>query len=142
MQQECMNMSMDHGRMPYVFSVERAAVRNRNFRTAVWTGDNLQMTLMSIVPCGEIGLEIHTETDQYLRIEQGNGVVQMGRCRQQLDFRKNVCRGDAIFVPAGTWHNLTNTGRGNLLVSSVYAPPNHPRGTIHRTKEEADLLEA
>lgn len=141
MQRECMNMHMDRGPMPHVFSAERAAMQNRNFRTAVWTGEHLQMTLMSIVPCGEIGLEIHPDTDQYLRIEQGNGVVQMGRCRQQLDFRKNVCRGDAIFVPAGTWHNLTNTGSGNLLVSSVYAPPNHPRGTIDRTKEEADLKE-
>ena len=135
-------MRRDPGPAPYVFSVERAAMQNRNFRTAVWTGDNLQMTLMSIVPCGEIGLEIHPDTDQYLRIEQGNAVVQMGRCRQQLDFRKNVCCGDAIFVPAGTWHNLSNTGRGNLLISSVYAPPKHSRGTIDRTKEEAEQREA
>lgn len=141
MQQECLKSRTDHGPVPYVFPVERAAVQDRNFRTTVWTGEFMQMTLMCIIPCGEIGLEIHPETDQYIRIEQGSAVVQMGRCRQQLDFRKNVCCGDAVFVPAGTWHNIINTGRGNLIVSSVYAPPQHPRGTVHRTKAEADREE-
>lgn len=142
MQQECLKLRMDHGPAPYVFSVERAAMQNRNFRTTVWTGECMQMTLMFIEPCGEIGLEIHPETDQYIRVEQGSAIVQMGRCRQQLDFRKSVSCGDAIFVPAGTWHNIVNTGRGNLMVSSVYVPPHHPRGTIHRTKAEADREEA
>ena len=131
----------DKGPDPYVTNVEQLAVRNPNFRTAIWTGEHLQMTLMCIPPCGEIGLENHPETDQLIRIEQGMALVQMGKCRNQMDFQKNVSRGDAVFVPAGTWHNMSNTGRTVLRVSSVYAPPNHRRGTVHRTKAEAEREE-
>ena len=128
----------DYGGCPYVVDIPRHASRNTNFRTAVWTGSDLQMTLMHLPPCGEIGVEMHEDTDQLLRIEQGCGMVKIGACREQLDMQYRVCRGDAIFVPAGTWHNVINIGRIPLKISSVYAPPNHHKGTIHRTKEEAD----
>ncbi|MDD7389191.1 MAG: cupin domain-containing protein [Lachnospiraceae bacterium] len=133
----CRLEKTDHGPDPYVMSVEQAAMKNRNFRTAVWTGCHLQMTLMCIPPCGEIGLEIHEDTDQYIRVEMGRGAVRMGKCKNQLNFQQNLCRGDGIFIAAGTWHNIINTGRSNLKVSSVYAPPHHPRGTVHFTKEDA-----
>lgn len=99
------------------------------------------MTVMCIPPCGEIGLEIHEETDQFIRVEQGCAVVKMGECKRQLDFQQNMCRGDAVFVPAGTWHNVVNTGRIPLKVSVIYAPPNHPQGTIHISKADADREE-
>ena len=132
---------IDKGPNPYSTNVEHMAMRNPNFRTAIWTGCHLQMTLMSIPICGEIGLEIHPDTDQIIRIEQGTAMVRMGKDKNQMDYQKNICQGDAVFIPAGTWHNMINMGRTPLKVSSIYAPPNHPRGTIHRTKADAEREE-
>lgn len=124
----------DCGPESWAVNVERAAMQNQNFRTAIWTGCHLQMTLMCIPIRGEIGLECHADTDQMIRIEQGNAVVKMGETRERCEFRQNVSRGDVIFVPAGTWHNIYNAGRSVLKVSSVYAPPHHPHGTVQHTK--------
>ena len=131
----------DYGQKPYVVNVEQVSLQNRYFRSTVWTGRQLQMTVMCIPPCGEIGLEIHEDTDQFIRVEQGCAVVKMGEYKRQLDFQQNMCRGDAVFVPAGTWHNVINIGRIPLKVSVIYAPPNHPRGTIHFSKADADRKE-
>ena len=133
--------SMDCGPDPCTLNVGQMAAENQNFRIAVWTGCHLQMTLMCIPPCGEIGLEIHPDTDQLIRVEHGRAAVRMGRCKNHMDFCQNLCMGDVVFVPAGTWHNVVNTGRNPLRVSSIYAPPNHPRGTVHKTKKEADQEE-
>lgn len=136
MNKECCFAQTDHGPNPYVANIEREAGENQNFRTAFWTGGYLQMTLMSIPTCGEIGVEIHEDTDQFIRVEQGKAVVKLGRCEQQLTFQQNMYEGDAIFVPAGTWHNIVNVGMKPLKVSSIYAPPHHPKGTIQRTKTD------
>lgn len=137
------NMGLkDYGPNPVVLDVNRMVMQNPNFRTAVWTGHCLQMTLMCIPPRGEVGLEIHPDTDQMLRVEEGKATVQFGICECRQDFRQQeACEGEVIFVPAGTWHNICNMERFPLRLSSVYAPPNHPRGTVHRTKEEADREE-
>lgn len=129
-----MNVSADYGKQPYVVNIEEAAERNRAFRRALWTGNHLQVTLMSINPGEDIGLEIHPHTDQFLRIEEGRGLVQMGPRRNQLNFRRRVGEDDAIMVPAGTWHNLTNTGNQPLKLYSIYAPPEHPFGTLQQTR--------
>lgn len=121
---------------PYVENVLQRAVRNTNYRTEIWTGCYAQMTLMCIPVCSDIGLEIHEDTDQLIRIEQGMGLVKMGGCKERPDFQRKVCKGDVIFVPAGTWHNVINIAREPLKVSAIYAPPHHPVGTVHRTKEE------
>lgn len=131
----------DHGPEPYVTNIEQATCRNNNFRTALWTGEYLQLTLMSIPAGGEIGLEIHPDTDQFLRLEDGSGIVRMGHCRDNPDFQRRVGAGDAVFVPAGTWHNIVNTGRCPIKLYSVYAPPHHPHGTVHRTKADSDAAE-
>lgn len=128
----------DFGPEPFVVNIEQATLRNRNFRTALWTGCYLQLTLMSIPAGSEIGLELHPDTDQFLRIESGSGIVRMGACKDRPDFQKCVGAGDAVFIPAGTWHNLINTGRCPLKLYSVYAPPHHPHGTVHKTKAIAD----
>lgn len=128
----------DCGSEPFVVNIARAARQNRNFRTALWTGEHLQLTLMSIPVGGEIGLESHPHLDQFLRIEEGNGFVKMGPGRDCLNYRRNVCENHAIFIPAGTWHNLINTGHKPIKLYSIYAPPQHPKGTVHLTRSDAE----
>ena len=101
----------------------------------------MQMTLMCIPACGDIGVEMHPDTDQLIRVEAGRATVCMGACRDKLDIHHRLGVGDAVFVPKGTWHNILNAGNCPLKLSSVYAPPHHPRGTIHATKEEAEEKE-
>lgn len=131
----------DPGAAPAVVDIRNTAQRNQNFRAAVWTGTHLQMTAMCIPPRGEIGLEIHPDTDQLIRVEAGRAAVHMGKSRQRLDFRRGLSAGEAVFVPCGMWHNIINTGEGPLKLSSLYAPPQHPRGTVHRTRAEAQREE-
>lgn len=127
----------DYGPYPYVVDIEEATKQNTTYRTALWTGNHLQVTLMNIRPGEDIGLEIHPDTDQFLRVEQGDGVVQMGNRRNNLTFATRVHEDSAIMVPAGTWHNITNTGRMPLRLYTIYAPPHHPFGTVHKTKKDA-----
>jgi len=127
----------DHGPAPYVANIEEATLANSNYRTTLWTGKNLQVTLMAIQPGHDIGLEVHPTTDQFLRIEEGKATVYLGDSKENLhSWEAN--NDDAVIVPAGTWHNLVNSGDTPLKVYSIYAPPQHPHGTMHTTKEEAD----
>ncbi len=132
----------DRGKKPYVVNIEDLTVANDNFRTAEWTGQFLQMTLMSIEVGSEIGLEIHDDTDQFLRIEQGKAKVVMGEDRDNLEFEALAEDDFAIFIPTGYWHNVINIGDEPLKIYSIYAPPHHAPGVVHRTKEEADAAEA
>lgn len=131
----------DYGPSPFTININHAAKQNNTYRTALWTGKHLQVTLMSIRPGEDIGLEIHPNIDQFLRIEQGQGIVQMGKRKEQLNFVRRVMEDSAIMVPAGTWHNVTNTGAIPLKLYSIYAPPQHPRGTVHPTKAAAMAAE-
>ena len=133
--------SQDSGPRPLVVNISQAAVTNSNFRTVLWTGEHLQLTLMSIPPGGEVGLELHPATDQFFRIESGRALVLMGSCKDCLDFQRKAGADFAILIPAGTWHNIINVGAETLKLSSVYAPPHHPWGTIHRTKADAASAE-
>jgi mannose-6-phosphate isomerase-like protein (cupin superfamily) len=128
----------DYGPQPYVVDIEEATEQNNTFRTALWTGTHLQLTLMSIPAGQDVGLEVHPELDQFIRIEEGQGLTQMGDTKETLDFQKNVYADDAIFIPAGKWHNLINTGYQPLKLYSIYAPPEHPWGTVHKTKADAE----
>ncbi len=131
----------DYGAQPFVLNIEEATLANDKFRVAKWTGNNLQMTLMTIQPGDDIGLEVHADHDQFLRVEQGLGLVQMGSAEDNLDYEQPVEDDYAIFVPAGMWHNVTNTSDQPLKLYSIYAPSEHPRGTIHNTKAEAEAAE-
>jgi Mannose-6-phosphate isomerase len=131
----------DYGPNPFVINIEKAAKQNTTFRTALWTGRHLQVTLMSINVGEDIGLEIHPTLDQFLRIEEGQGLVQMGASKEKLDFQEKVYDGYAIVVPAGTWHNLINIGNRPIKLYSIYAPPQHPHGTVHETKADAMAAE-
>lgn len=128
----------DYGPNPFAVDIEDATEQNRNFRLALWTGKHLQLTLMSINVGEDIGLEVHPDTDQFLRIEEGRGLVRMGDRKDRLDFQETVKEDYGIFIPAGKWHNLINTGNKPIKLYSIYAPPNHPFGTIHTTKQEAE----
>lgn len=130
----------DFGPNPYVVDVEKLTVENETFRTAAWTGKNLQMTVMAIQPGDDIGLEVHEDHDQFLRIEQGKARVEMGPSETELE-TWTAQDNDAIFVPAGVWHNIINTGTDTLKLYSIYAPAEHPHGTVHVDKAEAEAAE-
>ena len=135
-----MNDSTDHGPDPFVANIEEATRANSNYRTTLWTGNNLQVTLMTIQPGHDVGLEVHMTTDQFLRIEDGKATVYLGDSRENLQSWE-ADNDDAVIVPAGTWHNLVNSGDRPLKVYSIYAPPQHPHGTVHATKEDANADE-
>ena len=132
------NYIRDYGPEPFVMNINEVTKQNNNFRTALWTGNHLQVTLMSINVGESIGLEMHPDVDQFIRIEQGYGLVQMGNNKNNLNFERKVYDDFAIIIPAGKWHNLTNIGNVPIKLYSIYAPPNHPKGTIHRTKADAE----
>jgi mannose-6-phosphate isomerase-like protein (cupin superfamily) len=129
--------NQDHGPEPYVVNIEQLTLDNPNFRTTVWTGAHIQLTTMTIPVGSDIGLEVHPDNDQFLRIEQGRGKVQMGAAQDNLDFEQEVSDDWAVFVPAGTWHNITNVGDTDLKLYTVYGPRDHVPGTIHPTKQDA-----
>ena len=127
----------DYGPNPFVINIDKSTIQNSTFRTALWTGNHLQLTLMSINVGEDIGLENHPDLDQFIRIEQGYGLVQMGEKKDNLNFQRRVSQDYAIIIPAGTWHNLINIGNIPIKLYSIYAPPQHPKGTVHKTKSEA-----
>ena len=131
----------DYGAESFVVNIEEATKQNDTFRTALWTGKNLQVTLMSIAPGDDIGREVHEHGDQFLRVEDGQGLVQMGDSEDNLSFEEKAEDDYAILIPAGKWHNVTNTGDEPLKIYSIYAPPEHPHSTVHETKAEADAAE-
>ena len=132
------NYIRDYGPEPFVMNINEVTKQNNNFRTALWTGNHLQVTLMSINVGESIGLEMHPDVDQFIRIEQGYGLVQMGNNKNNLNFERKVYDDFAIIIPAGKWHNLTNIGNLPIKLYSIYAPPQHPKGTIHSTKADAE----
>lgn len=131
----------DYGNQPLAVDIDELTEQNNNFRTALWTGNHLQVTLMNINIGDDIGLEIHTDTDQFLKVEEGEGLVRMGNNRDTVDFQARISDDSAIVVPSGTWHNIINTGNKPLKLYSIYSPPEHPFGTVHRTKAEAQASE-
>ena len=131
----------DYGAEPTTLNIDDYTISNSNFRTAIWTGTKLQVTLMSIPVSCDIGLEQHPDTDQFLRIEEGQAKVMMGDSEDSLTFIQMVEKDFAIFVPAGKWHNIVNTGDKPLKLYSIYSPVEHPHGTIHKTQEEAEEAE-
>ncbi|MCL2028518.1 MAG: cupin domain-containing protein [Bacteroidales bacterium] len=129
---------MDYGAEPTVLDIDAYTLSNDNFVTALWTGTQLQVTLMSIPVGGEIGLEQHPDTDQFLRVEDGQAKVVMGDSEESLTFIRTAEKDFAIIIPAGKWHNVINTGNKPLKLYSIYAPAEHPHGAVYKTFEEAE----
>jgi len=127
----------DIGPQPQSFDLEASTRENTNYRSVAWSGRYLQVTLMSIPVGSDIGLEMHPETDQFLRLDAGRGRVQIGAAKDQLAFEKEVSDGWCILIPAGSWHNVTNIGEEPMQVYAIYAPVHHKPGKIHKTASDA-----
>ena len=121
---------------PYVTDIERKTLENEYFRQVLYTGPHAQLVVMSLGPGEEIGLETHEGVDQFLRVEAGDGLAV-------LDGREHsLADGSAVVVPAGTAHNIINRSRTQpLKLYTIYSPPEHADGTVHKTKAEADAYE-
>ncbi len=131
----------DIGPNAQAFDIEEATKANTDYRSVAWSGRYLQVTLMSIPAGGDIGLEAHPETDQFLRIDAGSGRVQMGKAKDQLTFHQEVSDGWCVLVPAGTWHNVTNTGVEAMKLYTIYAPVHHAADRVHVSKDDAEADE-
>lgn len=121
----------------YQNNIERETLENEDFRRVLFTGDHSQLVVMAIAPGEEIGQEVHGDVDQFFRFEAGEGkVIIEGEERLVGD-------GDAVIIPAGTEHNIVNVSVSEKLkLYTIYSPANHPDGTVHKTKTEADRAEA
>lgn len=125
----------------WVGDIERTTLDNETFRTVVFTGEHSQLTVMRLAPGEDIGREVHPGHDQFIRIEAGDGRAEFSRTEHENDETHDVGADWAVVVPAGIWHNIVNTGSGELKLYSLYSPPEHPDGTVHRTKAEAEAAE-
>ncbi len=125
----------------WVGDIEQATLGNGDFRRVLFTGAHVQLTVMRLAPGEEIGVEMHDHLDQFLRIEQGSARVTFGPSADKIDEQHEVEDDWAVIVPGGTWHNVINTGPGDLKLYSLYAPPEHPPETVHPSKADADAAE-
>jgi len=122
--------------------IEAITRGNSTFRTVLFTGANLQLTVMSLRPGEEIGLEMHDHRDQFLRVEDGSATVTLGPNQDEITETHQLADDWAVIVPGGTWHNVINTGATPLRLYSLYAPPEHRDGAVHETKADAEAAEA
>ena len=127
----------DIGPKPDVFDLETAPRENPEYRRVAWSGRFLQLTLMSIGAGQSIGLEMHPDTDQFLRVDAGRGRLQTGPAKETMTAHQDVGDGWCMLVPAGTWHDVVNTGDTPLRLYAIYAPVHHAAGRVHATAEDA-----
>ena len=120
--------------MAYVGNIEKQTLKNDYFRQVIFTGKHAQLVLMSLKPSEEIGNEVHNNVDQFFRLEEGEAKFVLNNGKEE----HVVGNGDAVIVPAGTWHNVINNSKTKKLkMYTIYSPPNHPPGTVHKTKADA-----
>ena len=121
----------------YVGAIEKQTLLNTNFRQVLFTAQHSQLVVMCLQPTEEIGNEVHPKVDQFFRIEKGEAKFIFNEKEERA-----VHQGDAVLVPAGTFHNVVNTSKTQMLkLYTIYSPPNHPAGTVHKTKAEAEAAE-
>ena len=115
----------------FVKNIEEISVKNENFRQVLYTAKNCQLVIMALKPGEDIGMEVH-KLDQFFRVEEGKGVAVLD------GVRTDISAGFAVLVPAGTNHNIINTGTDPLKLYTLYAPPNHRDGVVHHTRADAE----
>lgn len=125
----------------WVENIEKATLENKNFRKVEFTGEHAQVVLMRLAQGEEIGWEVHPAIDQFFRVEKGKVRIDLGAGKDKVDETHAATIGWAFVIPAGTYHNVTNVGKKSVKLYTVYSPPNHPAGTIHKTKAKADAAE-
>jgi mannose-6-phosphate isomerase-like protein (cupin superfamily) len=125
----------------WVGDIEKETLANANFRTVLFTGANIQLTVMRLAPGEEIGLEMHDHLDQFIRVEAGTARLTLGRSADEVSETHDIADDWAAIIPGGTWHNVVNTGEGELKLYSLYSPPEHPDGTVHQTRADAEAAE-
>jgi mannose-6-phosphate isomerase-like protein (cupin superfamily) len=122
----------------FVGDIEKLTEDNKYFRQVLFTGKHAQLVVMSLLPGEEIGNEVHNTVDQFFRIEEGEAKFVFNGKEEHV-----AKSGDAVIVPAGTYHNVINSSsKEPLKLYTIYSPPNHPDGTVHKTKAEAEAAEA
>lgn len=125
----------------WIGNVDGAAWANEYFREVLFTSPRMQLVLMSLQPGEEIGLEVHDEHDQFLHLVSGRATVTMGPSMDEVTEAHDADSGWGVVIPAGTWHNVINRGEVELKLFTLYAPPQHPEGTVHRTRADATEAE-
>lgn len=115
----------------FIDDIEKLTKENNNFRKVLFTGKYSQLVVMCLKPGEDIGLETHDNVDQFFRVDEGKGEVVMDGQKSEIS------DGFAVVVPAGSEHNIVNTGEAELKLYTIYSPANHPEGTVHKTREEA-----
>ncbi|MEK7515137.1 MAG: cupin domain-containing protein [Patescibacteria group bacterium] len=113
-------------------NIEKDTLENENYRKVIYTAQHMQVVLMTLRAGEEIGMETHAEHDQFIRVENGEGKAYLN------DSVYDLADGSAVVIPAGTQHNIVNTGSGPMRLYTIYTPPEHPDGTLQATKAEAD----
>lgn len=126
----------DVGPDPLVVNIKKVSEDNTYFRSTLWTGEHMQVTVMSIDAGGEIGAEVHEDTDQFIKVESGRAKILIGYTADEYYYQRLIDTDFAVIIPAGVWHNIVNLGDAPLKLYSIYAPPHHPAGTVHITKED------
>lgn len=126
----------------WVGNIEDATQRNSYFREVLFTAGNMQLVVMNLPPGEEIGMEMHDHLEQFIRVEAGRARVTMGPAKDEVSDSHDIEGDWAVIIPGGTWHNVINTGDEELKLYTIYAPPQHADGTVHRTKAEAVAAEA
>lgn len=125
----------------WVGDIEAATLANDTFRTVLFTGEHMQLTVMRLAPGEEIGREVHPHLDQFVRVESGTARVELGAGQDTVDEEHELAADWVVIIPAGVWHNVVNAGPEALALYSLYTPPEHPPGTVHATKADADAAE-
>lgn len=125
----------------WVGDIEEVTLANDAFRRALFTGEHMQLTVMRLAPGEEIGREVHPHLDQFIRVESGTARVELGAGQGAVDEEHQLQADWAVIIPAGVWHNVVNAGSEALALYSLYTPPEHPPGTVHATKADADAAE-
>lgn len=126
----------------WVGDIQAITLDNSTFRTVLFTGRLLQLTVMCLQPGEEIGVEMHDHLDQFIRIESGTARVTLGPSESEIETTYDVADDWAVIIPGGTWHNVINYGTDPLRLYSLYTPPEHDADAVHQTKAEADAAEA
>ena len=126
------NVGEGNGKKGYRDHIEGLTLNNTDFRRVLYTGEHLQLVLMTLQPGEEIGEEVHEDKDQFFRFESGTGEVRIN------DVANPVEDGIAVIIPAGAKHNVVNTGDEPLTMYTVYGPPDHKDRTVHKTKDQAE----